>query len=91
MANQHEMTGALAYFSGHSRELTSQLTIVGLGLLNVLMLIANVVFFARNQRRLRRVQARERRLDAGPVTAAVGTFTRLGAKEPSLSASRAAE
>ena len=85
MANHHEMTGALAYLTGHP----SELTIAGLGLLNVLLLIANALFYVRNQRRLHRVRARERRLDAGPVTAAVGTFTRLGAKEPSLS--RAAE
>jgi hypothetical protein len=87
MANQHELSGALAFLAHHPTELT----LASLGLLNVLMLIANALFYFRNQRRLRRVQARKRRLDAGPVTAAVGTFTRLGAKEPTLSAGRAAE
>ena len=80
MANHHEPLGALAFLTTDM----SVLTILALSIVNVVALIANVVFYARNQRRLRRVQARERRLDPGPVTAAVGTFTRLGAKEPSL-------
>ena len=80
MANHDEPLGALAFLTTQ----TSVLTVLGFAIANVVALIANVVFYARNQRRLRRVQARERRLDAGPVTAAVGTFTRLGAKEPSL-------
>ena len=87
MANQHEIANALAFLTHHPAELT----LASLALLNVLLLIANALFYFRNHRRLRRLQARERRLDAGPVTAAVGTFSRLGAKEPSLSASRAVE
>lgn len=87
MANQHELLDALAFLTSRP----AVLTMVCLAALNLVGLIANALFYARNQRRWRRVQARERRLDAGPVTAAVGTFTRLGAKEPTLSASRAGE
>ena len=68
MANQHELLGALAFLTSRP----AVLTMVCLTALNLLGLIANALFYARNQRRWRRVQARERRLDAGPVTAAVG-------------------
>jgi hypothetical protein len=56
---------------------TALLVIAALMALNILGVLVNVYAFVRNRRRLKRVQARERRLDAGPITAAVGAFTRL--------------
>ena len=82
MAIPHDIVRALAPLVSRPTEIT----LGALAALNVLCLFANLLFFVRNHRRMRRVKAREGRLVPGPVTAAVGSFTRLGAKEPSLSA-----
>lgn len=52
------------------------LAIVALTVVNIVGAVVNAFAFARYRRRWRHVQARERRLDPGPITAAVGAFAR---------------
>jgi len=76
MANQHEIMRALAQVASRPELM---LALAALTVLNLAAAVFNVIAYLRNRRRLSRVQARERRLDAGPVTAAVGTFSRTAA------------
>jgi hypothetical protein len=73
MTNHHELVRPLTAALANPQVL---LALLALTALNVLGLLMNAFAFIRNQRRWRRVQARERRLDPGPITAAVGAFAR---------------
>jgi HAMP domain-containing protein len=53
------------------------MTIVWLGIaVNIVAAALNVIVYVRVQRRLKRIRALERRLDAGPITAAVTEYAR---------------
>jgi hypothetical protein len=76
MTNLHTLVGHLTVLTSPP----ALLGIIALTVANVVGAVVNAVAFARNRRRWRYVQARERRLDPGPITAAVGAFSRAAAE-----------